>query len=540
MLLPTRWLAVPALILVGWALPAAAQEPPRDRPKDGQPGLPFPLPDVEKLLPPGVNPAQARLIRQQMEMTRKILEDLNKQLPGGIGPGLPLGRSADNRLGAGLEPPGDALADQLDLPRGQGLVLESVKAGSAAARAGLRNHDVLLEVGGKPVPRRVSAFTRMLSDFKTGDKLDAVVLRKGKRETIKGLTLPDPPRANRLPLRVPGAAFPNLPVPVPNLPAPLPNLRGVQAWDVAEPDRPAAGPLVLRAGKPQRVPTCYSGSVRIRALPGLSRPAGAGEAVVVLDVTPEPRLEEARAVGTPVVHKALDDQGQSLTAVPDPGPRADLNNPLARNGLAGLTSFGGGQRQAAIRLKRGDKQAKSLKELSGSLSLEVLMPSGPLVAVDNVLKAVGRTVRGEAGHTMTVQSLTKPAGGDYEVKVKLEAPSDADARLVALAGLRGGRVLRVQRVLARVNGKNVVVERVSGASPEELPVLLDAQGKPFTLVNPPARTGDVNFNGATQTRQMTLLFRPGAGQGEPARLVLNGRRRETIQVPFTLRDVPLP
>jgi len=50
----------------------------------------------------------------------------------------------------------------------------------------------------------------------------------------------------------------------------------------------------------------------------------------------------------------------------------------------------------------------------------------------------------------------------------------------------------------------------------------------------------VNFNGNMMTHTLTLLYQPQDGQGEPARLVLNGRRRQLVQVPFTLRDVPLP
>jgi membrane-associated protease RseP (regulator of RpoE activity) len=101
-----------------------------------------------------------------------------------------LGRSGSGRLGVHVERPGAALADQLNLPKGKGLVVGEVKAGSAADKAGLKANDVLVEVNGRPVPSDPAAFVRLLDEVKAGTPVDVVVLRKGKQETIKGLTLP--------------------------------------------------------------------------------------------------------------------------------------------------------------------------------------------------------------------------------------------------------------------------------------------------------------------------------------------------------------
>jgi len=90
-----------------------------------------------------------------------------------------------------LEEPDATLVDQLDLPRGQGLAVEEVLAGSAAARAGLKAHDILLEINGKPVPDDVPTFAFQLDDLKATKSIEALVLRKGKRETLKSLALPE-------------------------------------------------------------------------------------------------------------------------------------------------------------------------------------------------------------------------------------------------------------------------------------------------------------------------------------------------------------
>jgi hypothetical protein len=101
------------------------------------------------------------------------------------------------RLGAHVEKPDATLVEQLDLPKGQGLVVGQVKADSPAAKAGLKPHDILLEINGKAVPDNVAELAKALTDIKADHKVDAVVLRKGKKETLKDLSLPEPRAADK-------------------------------------------------------------------------------------------------------------------------------------------------------------------------------------------------------------------------------------------------------------------------------------------------------------------------------------------------------
>jgi membrane-associated protease RseP (regulator of RpoE activity) len=112
--------------------------------------------------------------------------------PGGFPGGGPPGffRQA-MRLGAHVDAVSPDLADQLDLPKGQGLVVRTVVPNSAAAKAGLKTNDVLLEVNGKSVPSNVGELARQLADVKADATIDIVVLRKGKKETIKDVKLPE-------------------------------------------------------------------------------------------------------------------------------------------------------------------------------------------------------------------------------------------------------------------------------------------------------------------------------------------------------------
>jgi C-terminal processing protease CtpA/Prc len=142
-------------------------------------------------------------LQKQLDQLRKDLDEMRRTMdqfrrgfpgamPGGFNPSEMMARfRPQGRLGVMVEKPSDALADQLDLQKGQGLVIHDVRADSAAAKAGFKNHDVLVELNGKPVPDDVGEFAKMVNDIKANTAVDAVVLRKGKKETVKGVTLPE-------------------------------------------------------------------------------------------------------------------------------------------------------------------------------------------------------------------------------------------------------------------------------------------------------------------------------------------------------------
>jgi DNA-binding transcriptional MerR regulator len=158
-----------------------------------------------------------KLQKEQTEEMRKQMEKLQEAMrarfgpPGGFAPANPFrgqdgfgggignfgvggmaGRTPhEGRMGILIREPDPTLVEQLDLPKGQGLIVDQVTKDSAAAKAGIKAHDILLEVNGKAVPDSASKFVKMLADIKADQKVDAVVLRKGKKETIKDLTLPE-------------------------------------------------------------------------------------------------------------------------------------------------------------------------------------------------------------------------------------------------------------------------------------------------------------------------------------------------------------
>jgi hypothetical protein len=99
------------------------------------------------------------------------------------------------RLGIRIERVPPIAVEQLGLEANTGVAVSFVSPGSAAEKAGLKTHDIVLEFGGKPVTDNTDEFIRRVNDVKTGEKVDLIVLRKGKKVDVKGIELPDvPPR----------------------------------------------------------------------------------------------------------------------------------------------------------------------------------------------------------------------------------------------------------------------------------------------------------------------------------------------------------
>ena len=66
----------------------------------------------------------------------------------------------------------------------EGALLNGVRDNSVAAKAGFKAGDRIVEIGGKPL-KNLDAYMTIMPSFKQGDTIEFVVLRDGKRETIK-------------------------------------------------------------------------------------------------------------------------------------------------------------------------------------------------------------------------------------------------------------------------------------------------------------------------------------------------------------------
>jgi membrane-associated protease RseP (regulator of RpoE activity) len=162
------------------------------------------LDKLEKAVPNQPEQLKQQIDDVRQQMRRQLLPGIGNPLvigpgfvqdlgnPGGLGRNF--GRLAgpgQGRWGVALNQPAPVLIDQLRLPAGQGLVVIDVVPDSAAAKAGILKHDILLEVDGKPVSSDLQTFQRDARDIKADTDVTVSVLRRGAKETIKGLRLPE-------------------------------------------------------------------------------------------------------------------------------------------------------------------------------------------------------------------------------------------------------------------------------------------------------------------------------------------------------------
>jgi multidrug efflux system membrane fusion protein len=131
------------------------------------------------------NPKPAgRWLRGQREAYRVTFADvLREGARAGGGP----------RLGVTVEAVSPALADQLALSAGVGLLVTEVVPDSPAARVGVRAHDVLVKIGGAPVPADTDDFVKLIASLESDTPLDVVVVRQGRRQNLGPVRLADGP-----------------------------------------------------------------------------------------------------------------------------------------------------------------------------------------------------------------------------------------------------------------------------------------------------------------------------------------------------------
>jgi hypothetical protein len=277
------------------------------------------------------------------------------------------------------------------------------------------------------------------------------------------------------------------------------------------------------------LPTHYAGPLRLRALPEKAAVGNAGEIALMLGLAIEAKtvLEHVRAVR---VDKAIDDQGQLLSQVAGSEVVDSISQPVylenTRSGPRGVVQSG--DRRIPIRLQRGEQSTVRLKELSGVLTAEARTTPETLLTVNDILKATSQLLDARDGARLSVLEVEPQSNGDLRLRVEIFPPPDRSNEAVPRRG----------RFSVRVQAGGPNPGRLDFISESHVLRLLDANGKTFAEPSELAHTMRISNN--VVSHELTLQFPGRDGQAEAAKLVYHGPRSVAIEVPFTLKDVPLP
>jgi hypothetical protein len=321
------------------------------------------------------------------------------------------------------------------------------------------------------------------------------------------------------------------------------------------------GAIVLVDGKHTPVPSQVEGAIRIRAVNNQNLLANFGsvadgEIGVLFEVRPELRIQVQQLLGVNV-DRAQDNLDQILTPITvsnnviGPNTLPVLKGQLAQPAIArpypGNGYYGVGANYIPVRLKKADKEAKSLKELRGTVSMKIRTPVEEIAAVEKVLKAKGEAVKGKGDATMKIIDVVKEENGDIKVEVEMKFSNEIQPNAQAvqfngqpqpqpLPGVRPQLAPAIQPVPPQGApgggfGTAVVVHNYLGLE------LLDAKGVAIPLLQMANNRNQWQAN--VRTAVATLVFRPAKEQAEAEKLVFMGTRLAAVEVPFLLKDVPV-
>nr|WP_246359757.1 DegQ family serine endoprotease [Stakelama sediminis] len=97
-------------------------------------------------------------------------------------------------LGVGIQPVTDDIASALGIPKNRGELISSVEPDSAAAKAGIKQGDVIMQVNGQDVtPDQTLSY--LVANIKPGETVPFQLIRDGKTMTVKATLATRPPES---------------------------------------------------------------------------------------------------------------------------------------------------------------------------------------------------------------------------------------------------------------------------------------------------------------------------------------------------------
>lgn len=331
---------------------------------------------------------------------------------------------------------------------------------------------------------------------------------------------------------------------------------------------PQPGQITLKPGKPETLPADYSTAVRVRAQVPADQPGAKDQLSLTLEATPEPKLQWQNTLGVKI-DRAMDDQGQLLEHLPGDQPVNPRNVNAAilrarRMKLVGVTP----SVEFPVTLKKAAKPSAMIKELTGTIQAEVLVPAEEVTA--NLVKAEGKTFKGKDGASIQVIGVQE-GNASYQITISLSDPMGGN-----LPGAGGIQILPINRALpippppapvppnapglgafqvqapaqgrvqVQVQGAQIIIQGngvVIGRGGLGMPTggsslkVLDEKGN---VLQQTGMQTQLRRGAGGLERQYTIMVKAAPGQGKPTRLVYASQKSVTLDIPFSLKDIPLP
>ena len=238
---------------------------------------------------------------------------------------------------------------------------------------------------------------------------------------------------------------------------------------------PPVNQLTLKDGKSKDLPADYRTAIRVRALDKNDDLAsGDGQFLLLLQVSPEPKITWQSLVNLSI-KKAVDDQDQTLVQ-----GAAEMPHIVNRRQPPPTGIYSSGLHQnIPLYFKKGAKNSKTLKELTGVLQATVLTPAKAIITTGDVFKSANKTFRGENG-SIKILDVQKDDKGQVKVKYELQAPPE----VFPPQNAGGGQGIGIQMVVPPQGGPAVILPQglqviqiqvqgnVAAALPCSLPTVL--------------------------------------------------------------------
>ncbi len=311
-----------------------------------------------------------------------------------------------------------------------------------------------------------------------------------------------------------------------------------QAWS----SRPEFIVLEARGSNPRR-PAAIRGAVLVEAVPFPANTTPSNQASALLQIWPEPRLAWAATITTKVA-TALDAEGNRLAThflLPTPLKSPNMNRGdqlvVIRNadgtasfvrgpadaGAGGLGVFRPNLRQAVVQFEANAKEPapREVKELAVSLFATVRSGIDPLCQVNGLEQNKPASAKGIGG---TELSVSYGVNEQKRLEAVVRLTYDQKAVRPATVG---------DKLTGLANGGATGNQTVYGVR------VTDSNGKAYTLG---LISGSNQFDSAGMRTNLTIRLELHSGRdgfGPPAAVTFWGSCSKPVEIPITLRDVPL-